>query len=182
MKYSISKKNILKHLGFSGFIILVFICYILYLLFFETKNIQNALIVTLVLVAVQLLVVGVHIIDYYYNSTRESIEIDSDKITIINKGVVKIIMKEEVKEAIVYAAPSINRGSVGHVLPHESLYYVDIKYNNSNSIIITSLSDYDLLENLKKEPILEGKIRPYKRGLTGRGSLMNLIFWDNWDV
>lgn len=111
------------------------------------------------------------------NSYKGEITISSDEIILFEEDKKDVINKEDIIKVTLFAAPSVRRRSTFRLLPFEAFYYVTIQIKNHDDIIITTLSDYNLYENIRKEEIFKNKLYISKKGLTGNGSLINSIFW-----
>ncbi len=174
MKYKINKKDIFKNLSFSYFLIAVGIIYqIISFYFIDSMD----MLVAYLFIAILLGVVCFLFIDYLLNSYKGEIAIDSDRIILNEEDNMVVINKEDVIKVILFAAPSVKRKSTFRLLPFEAFYYVTIKCKNHDDIIITTLSDYNLYENIRKEEVFKNKIYISKKGFSGNGSLINSIIW-----
>jgi len=170
MEYKINKKSIIKNLSFSFFLIIVGLVYQLLSDYF--KNFIDVSVIWTIILGL-LLVVILLVLDYVFNSTKGEININSQQIIIKKDQEKKIITKEQIDKV----SPSWNRKSTMQFLPFEPFHFVEIKLKEGDTIYITSLSDDNLYENIRKESLFKGIVYLYKKGLSGNGSLINSIFW-----
>ncbi len=175
MTYEINNKEIIKNFSFCFFLLGSGIAFEYFNRhYYDVFDIKIIAIIILCLIFICLLL----FIDYFNNSTREKIKIGDSEIEVINSGDSTFIYRKDIKSVTLYGSPSINRKSDFRLLPFEAFHYVEVKCLNHPNIIITSLSDFRLYENIAKEKVLKGLLQFNKGGLTGRGSLINSIWWN----
>lgn len=145
---------------------------------FFINDLKNGLWIFLFIILIQFAIVLFLMIDYLLNTTKGDFII-TDEYILNDVNDIEIV-KEEIKEVIVFGAPSISRKSSFKLLPFEGFHYVKIICKN-NVIIMSSLLDFNLYEKISKERIFKNKIKFNKKGLTGRGSWINSIYLNELD-
>lgn len=165
MKYKVKGNIIFKHLSFTIFLIFVLIFAFIYDAFIS--DLMGGLDIYIIFISIQVLIVLLLLLDYKVNSTRGEVIIKDDVI----KTNDFFINKEDVLSIEIYGAPSVYRKSSFKLLPFECFHYVKI-VSNKKAIYISSLSDFNLYQNILKEKIFKGKIICNKKGLSNRGSLL----------
>lgn len=175
MTYTIKSKEILKNLSFT-FFLLVFGLICFYYNFLNSTVFDIRIIIVIIGILVMLTVLL--LLDYLKNSTKGTIKIGDSEIEVIHSNGSTLIYRKNIISVTLYGAPSVNRKSDFRLLPFEAFHYVEVKCLNHPNILITSLSDYRLYENIAKEKIFKGFLEFNKGGLTGRGSIINSIWWN----